>query len=41
MIVPNAQANLARIPDGLTDEEVLLCPDFSQRPNVAFASATP
>lgn len=27
-IVPNAQANLARIPDGLTDEEVLLCPDI-------------
>jgi len=27
-IVPNAQANLARIPDGLTDEEVVLCPDI-------------
>lgn len=27
-IVPNAQANLARIPDELTDEEVLMCPDI-------------
>lgn len=27
-IVPNAQANLAKIPDGLSDEEVLLCPDI-------------
>jgi threonine dehydrogenase-like Zn-dependent dehydrogenase len=26
--VPNAQANLAKIPDGLADEEVLLCPDI-------------
>jgi threonine dehydrogenase-like Zn-dependent dehydrogenase len=26
--VPDAQANLAPIPDGLTDEEVLLCPDI-------------
>jgi threonine dehydrogenase-like Zn-dependent dehydrogenase len=28
LLVPDAQANLARIPDGLTDEDVLLCPDI-------------
>jgi threonine dehydrogenase-like Zn-dependent dehydrogenase len=28
VLVPNAQANLARVPDGLTDEDVLLCPDI-------------
>ena len=28
VLVPNAQANLAKIPAGLTDEEVLLCPDI-------------
>jgi alcohol dehydrogenase len=28
VVVPNAQANLARIPDDLKDEEVLLCPDI-------------
>ncbi|MEO8699463.1 MAG: alcohol dehydrogenase catalytic domain-containing protein [Kofleriaceae bacterium] len=28
VIVPNAQANLAKIPDGLSDEEVILCPDI-------------
>jgi alcohol dehydrogenase len=28
VLVPNAQANLAKIPDGLTDEDVLLCPDI-------------
>ena len=28
VLVPNAQANLAKIPDGLTDEEVLMCPDI-------------
>ena len=28
MIVPAAQANLAKIPDGLTDEDVVLCPDI-------------
>jgi len=28
VLVPDAQANLARIPDGLADEEVLLCPDI-------------
>lgn len=27
VIVPDAQANLAKIPDELTDEEVVLCPD--------------
>ena len=27
VLVPSAQANLAKIPDGLTDEEVLMCPD--------------
>src|SRR6516225_3217143 len=28
VVVPNAQANLSRIPDGLADEDVLLCPDI-------------
>ena len=28
VLVPNAQANLAKIPDGLDDEEVLMCPDI-------------
>jgi threonine dehydrogenase-like Zn-dependent dehydrogenase len=28
VLVPNAQANLAKIPDGLTDEDVVLCPDI-------------
>jgi len=28
VIVPAAQANLAKIPDGLTDEDVVLCPDI-------------
>lgn len=28
VVVPDAQANLAKIPDGLTDEEVILCPDI-------------
>ncbi len=28
VVVPNAQANLARVPDGLTDEDVILCPDI-------------
>jgi alcohol dehydrogenase len=27
-IVPDAQANLAKIPDELTDEDVILCPDI-------------
>jgi threonine dehydrogenase-like Zn-dependent dehydrogenase len=26
--VPNAQANLAKIPEGVADEEVLMCPDI-------------
>jgi alcohol dehydrogenase len=28
VVVPDAQANLAKIPDGLADEDVLLCPDI-------------
>lgn len=28
MLVPDAQANLAPIPDGLSDEQVLMCPDI-------------
>src|SRR6187401_3132434 len=28
VVVPNAQANLARIPDGLSDTDVVLCPDI-------------
>ena len=28
VVVPDAQANLAKIPDGLTDEDVVLCPDI-------------
>ena len=28
VLVPDAQANLAKIPDELTDEEVVLCPDI-------------
>jgi alcohol dehydrogenase len=28
VVVPNAQANLARVPDGLSDEDVVLCPDI-------------
>jgi threonine dehydrogenase-like Zn-dependent dehydrogenase len=28
LLVPSAQANLAKIPAGLTDEEVLMCPDI-------------
>jgi threonine dehydrogenase-like Zn-dependent dehydrogenase len=28
VIVPDAQANLAKIPDALTDEDVVLCPDI-------------
>jgi len=28
ILVPNAQANLAKIPDDLADEEVLMCPDI-------------
>ncbi len=36
VLVPNAQANLAPIPDGLTDEEVLMCPDIM---STGFAGA--
>ena len=28
VVVPNAQANLAKVPDGLADEDVVLCPDI-------------
>jgi alcohol dehydrogenase len=28
VLVPDAQANLAKIPEGLSDEEVLMCPDI-------------
>jgi threonine dehydrogenase-like Zn-dependent dehydrogenase len=28
LLVPDAQTNLAVIPDGLTDEQVLMCPDI-------------
>src|SRR4029079_14298141 len=28
VLVPDAQANLAKIPEGLADEDVLLCPDI-------------
>ena len=28
LLVPNAQANLTLIPDGLSDEQVLMCPDI-------------
>ena len=34
--VPDAQANLAPIPDGLTDEQVLMCPDIM---STGFAGA--
>ena len=36
VLVPDAQANLARIPANLTDEEVLLCPDIM---STGFAAA--
>lgn len=28
VVIPHAMANLALVPDGLTDEQVLLCPDI-------------
>ena len=28
LLVPDAMANLAPVPDGLTDEQVLMCPDI-------------
>lgn len=34
--VPNAMANLAPVPDGLTDEQVLMCPDIM---STGFAGA--
>ncbi|MDP2262208.1 MAG: NAD(P)-dependent alcohol dehydrogenase [Hydrogenophaga sp.] len=36
VLVPDAQANLAPIPDGLSDEEVLMCPDIM---STGFAGA--
>jgi threonine dehydrogenase-like Zn-dependent dehydrogenase len=36
VVVPNAQANLAKIPAGLRDEEVILCPDIM---STGFAGA--
>jgi alcohol dehydrogenase len=36
VLVPNAQANLAKIPDGLSDEDVLMCPDIM---STGFAAA--
>jgi threonine dehydrogenase-like Zn-dependent dehydrogenase len=46
LLVPSAQANLAKIPAGLTDEEVLMCPDImstgfsaAERGNVRIGDA--
>jgi alcohol dehydrogenase len=46
VIVPDAQYNLAKIPDGLRDEDVLMCPDImstgfsaSERANVRIGDA--
>ena len=36
LLVPDAMANLAPIPDGLTDEQVLMCPDIM---STGFAGA--
>lgn len=36
VLVPDAMANLASIPDGLTDEQVLMCPDIM---STGFAGA--
>ncbi|MBX3414783.1 MAG: NAD(P)-dependent alcohol dehydrogenase [Pirellulales bacterium] len=36
VLIPDAMANLAPIPDGLTDEQVLMCPDIM---NTGFAGA--
>ncbi len=36
VVVPHAMANLALVPDGLTDEQVLLCPDIM---STGFAGA--
>ena len=45
VLVPDAMANLAPVPDGLTDEQVLMCPDimstgFGGAESGRFASAT-
>jgi threonine dehydrogenase-like Zn-dependent dehydrogenase len=46
VLVPNAQANLAKIPAGLSDEDVILCPDImstgfsaAERGNVRIGDA--
>ncbi len=36
LLVPDAMANLATVPDGLTDEQVLMCPDIM---STGFAGA--
>ncbi|MGO4331791.1 alcohol dehydrogenase catalytic domain-containing protein, partial [Cupriavidus sp. M-11] len=36
VLVPDAQANLAPVPDGLSDEQVLMCPDIM---STGFAGA--
>ena len=36
VLVPDAMANLAPVPDGLTDEQVLMCPDIM---STGFAGA--
>lgn len=36
LLVPDAQANLAPVPDGLSDDQVLMCPDIM---STAFAGA--
>lgn len=36
LLVPDAMANLAAVPDGLTDEQVLMCPDIM---STGFAGA--
>ncbi|VXA91865.1 putative Alcohol dehydrogenase [Pseudomonas sp. 8BK] len=36
VLVPDAQGNLAPVPDGLTDEQVLMCPDIM---STGFAGA--
>ncbi len=36
VLVPDAEANLAPVPDGLTDEQVLMCPDIM---STGFAGA--
>ncbi|GLP98990.1 alcohol dehydrogenase [Methylophaga thalassica] len=36
LVVPDAQANLAPVPNGLTDEQVLMCPDIM---STGFAGA--